>query len=241
MPAIRKSARAFLGTLTTTPATDAPATFNCPVRVRTSKLAILTASLVPAAVFTLVEIPLFATLFSTWQTADWSTQILKMAISSYLSMVIVLITLLPAAIVAGITHALARSLQRRRLRRDWRQCELRCRVDDVFVLANRNAGTGGDPGRRADGRGVLAVGGTRAAFAAGRGAGRGSAPPGRRAPSGAAQHRGDHQWLRRSGFRTDYSRNPSLSVRRHPAASPISRIAAAPIGGHLNIINILVT
>jgi hypothetical protein len=63
-------------------------------------------------VFTLVEIPLFATLFSTWQAADWSTQILKMAISSYLCIVIVLITLLPAAIVAGITHALARSLQR---------------------------------------------------------------------------------------------------------------------------------
>ena len=112
MPAIRKSARAFLGTLTTTPVTDAPASFDSPVQVRTSSLAILTASFVPAAVITLVEIPLFATLFSTWQAADWSTQILKMAISSYLCMVIALITLLPAVIVAGIIHALAGSLQR---------------------------------------------------------------------------------------------------------------------------------
>jgi len=112
MPAIRKSARTFLGALTTTPVTDAPASFDSPVQVRTSSLAILTASFVPAAVITLVEIPLFATLFSTWQAADWSTQILKMAISSYLCMVIALITLLPAVIVAGIIHALARSLQR---------------------------------------------------------------------------------------------------------------------------------
>jgi hypothetical protein len=111
---MRNSAPAFIGALTTAQATDAPAQIDGPVQVRTSTLAILTASFVPAAVFTLATIPLFATIFSSWQTADWSAQILKVAIHSYLFLVIVLITLLPAALVAGITHALARSLQRTR-------------------------------------------------------------------------------------------------------------------------------
>ena len=114
MPAIRISARALIDAVTTTPAANARAVCDGPVQVRTSTLAILTASFIPAVVFTLVEIPSFTALFGTWQAADWSAQILKTAITSYLCMIVVLITLLPAAAVAGITHALARSLQRRR-------------------------------------------------------------------------------------------------------------------------------
>jgi hypothetical protein len=112
MSVIRNSARAFIGAKTATPATDAPAVFDGPAQVRTSTLAILTASFVPAAVFALAAIPFFAAIFRTWHATDWSTQILEVALPSYLFMILVPITLLPAAIVVGITHAMARSLQR---------------------------------------------------------------------------------------------------------------------------------
>jgi hypothetical protein len=112
MSVMRNSARAFIGAQTATPATDAPAVFDGPAQVRTSTLAILTASFVPAAVFALGAIPFFVAIFRTWHSTDWSTQILEVALPSYLFMILVLITPLPAAIVIGITHAMARSLQR---------------------------------------------------------------------------------------------------------------------------------
>jgi hypothetical protein len=112
MSVMRNSARALTGTRTATRATGAPAVFDGPAQVRTSTLAILTASLVPAAVFALAAIPFFAAIFRTWHAADWSTQILEVVLPSYLFMILVLITPLPAAIIIAITHAMARSLRR---------------------------------------------------------------------------------------------------------------------------------
>jgi hypothetical protein len=112
MSVIRNLARAFTGAQTATPATDAPAVLDGPAQVRTSTLAILTTSFVPAAVFALAAIPFFAAIFGTWHATDWSTQILELALPSYLFTILVLITPLRAAIVIGITHAMARSLQR---------------------------------------------------------------------------------------------------------------------------------
>jgi hypothetical protein len=112
MSVMRNSARALTGTRTAARATDALAVFDGPAQVRTSSLAILTASLVPAAVFALAAIPFFAAIFRTWHASDWSTQILEVVLPSYLFMILVLITPLPAAIVIAITHAMARSLQR---------------------------------------------------------------------------------------------------------------------------------
>jgi hypothetical protein len=112
MSVMRNSARALTGTRTAARATDALAVFDGPAQVRTSSLAILTASLVPAAVLALAAIPFFAAIFRTWHASDWSTQILEVVLPSYLFMILVLITPLPAAIVIAITHAMARSLQR---------------------------------------------------------------------------------------------------------------------------------
>jgi hypothetical protein len=112
MSVMRNSARALTGTRTAARATDALAVFDGPAQVRTSSLAILTASFVPAAVLALAAIPLFAAIFRTWHASDWSTQILEVVLPSYLFMILVLITPLPAAIVIAITHAMARSLQR---------------------------------------------------------------------------------------------------------------------------------
>jgi hypothetical protein len=112
MSVMRNSARALFGTQTAARATDAPVMFDGPAQVRTSTLAILTASLVPAAVFALAAIPFFAAIFRTWHATDLSTQILEVVLPSYLFMILVLITPLPAAIVIAITHAMARSLQR---------------------------------------------------------------------------------------------------------------------------------
>jgi hypothetical protein len=112
MSVMRNSARALTGTRTAARATDALAVFDGPAQVRTSSLAILTASFVPAAVLALAAIPFFAAIFRTWHASDWSTQILEVVLPSYLFMILVLITPLPAAIVIAITHAMARSLQR---------------------------------------------------------------------------------------------------------------------------------
>jgi len=82
--------------------------------VRTSAPAILIASFIPAAIYAIASIPRFATAFGAWQPADRSAQILQLAISCYLFAITVLITLMSIAFVVGITHALARSLQRMR-------------------------------------------------------------------------------------------------------------------------------
>jgi hypothetical protein len=93
---------------------DAPAANAAPLQVRTSAQAILAASFVPAAVFVVTALPFFVSMLHTWHTADWSTQILKIVIPTYVFGIIVLVTVVPAAIAIGVTHALARRLQRMR-------------------------------------------------------------------------------------------------------------------------------
>jgi hypothetical protein len=96
------------------PPAEAPAADGAPVQVRTSAQAILAASFVPAAVFLVAAQPLFVSMLVTWHSADWPTQILKIVIPSYIFVIIVLVTVIPAAIAIGVTHALARCLQRMR-------------------------------------------------------------------------------------------------------------------------------
>lgn len=111
MSVIRNSVPALIAVEISIP----PARFDGPLQVRTSALAILTASCATAAVLALAVVACFAATFSTWQTADWSAHILKMAIPSYLFLITVLVTVVPAAAVVGTTHALARNLQRMRV------------------------------------------------------------------------------------------------------------------------------
>jgi hypothetical protein len=114
MAVILNSVRAFMGATIEAQASHAPARFGDAVQVRTSALAILATSVVPAAAYAIVAVPLVAMLFSTWQPTDWSTQILRLGISSALFVITAVTTMLPFSLVVAITHTLARSLRRRR-------------------------------------------------------------------------------------------------------------------------------
>jgi hypothetical protein len=99
------------------PATAGPAHFDGPVQVRTSMVATVMASMVPAAMVALIMIP-FVTFFLTkWdagasQNPAWTNQISQMAMPAYFFMLTLFATAIPAAIVVGITHAAARVVRR---------------------------------------------------------------------------------------------------------------------------------
>jgi hypothetical protein len=98
-------------------AAAAPATFDGPVQVRTSMAATAIASVVPAAMVALVTIP-FVTFFLTqWDTGGshnpvWANQISRMTLPAYFFMLTLFATAIPAAIIVGVTHALARAVRR---------------------------------------------------------------------------------------------------------------------------------
>lgn len=92
-------------------------TFDGPVQVRTSFIAIVIASFIPAAIAGLVFFPFVTLMYGhIWEghflAYDWSQRVSEMALPVYLVMVVLIITALPAAIVVRITHAVARAVNR---------------------------------------------------------------------------------------------------------------------------------
>ena len=109
-------ARAFAGAA---PAADAPPTaiFNGPERVRSSISATMIAAIVPAAVFAVVVVPLFSSamdLGSLITRFNWSEVVTMIAAPSYLTVIVLMVTAIPAAIIVQVTHAIARSMNRMR-------------------------------------------------------------------------------------------------------------------------------
>ncbi len=92
-------------------------TFNGPVRVRSSMSATMIAAIIPAAIFAVLVLPLFALSMDftdSFARINWSEVVLKVATPSYLTVVVLLVTAVPAAIVTQIIHAIARYLNRMR-------------------------------------------------------------------------------------------------------------------------------
>jgi hypothetical protein len=92
-------------------------TFDGPVQVRTSFIGIVIASFMPAGIAGLVFLPFVTLIYGhIWEghflATDWSQRVSEMALPVYLVMVVLIITVLPAAIVVRITHAVARALGR---------------------------------------------------------------------------------------------------------------------------------
>lgn len=91
--------------------------FNGPVRVRSSLSATMIAAIVPAAVFAVLVIPLFSLTMDfsgSFTRINWSEVVMKVAVPSYLTLTVLLVTAIPAAIIIQVTHAIARSLNRMR-------------------------------------------------------------------------------------------------------------------------------
>jgi hypothetical protein len=91
--------------------------FDGPVQVRTSIAATTIASVVPAAMVALVMIPFVTFILTKWdagasQNPAWANQISQMAMPAYFFMLTLFATGIPAAIVVGITHAVARVIRR---------------------------------------------------------------------------------------------------------------------------------
>lgn len=99
------------------PVTPPPAgTFDGPVRVRTSMLAISIASVVPACTIMIIALPLFALLTGLLgfqaQPDQWSDKSVVLAVPAFFFFVILLSTSLPAAVGVAVSHVIARSLNR---------------------------------------------------------------------------------------------------------------------------------
>jgi hypothetical protein len=95
----------------------APIHFDGPVQVRTSIAATAIASVVPAATAALVTIPAVTFFLTQWDTGTsqnpaWANQISRMTMPAYLFMLTLFATAIPAAIVVGATHVLARAVRR---------------------------------------------------------------------------------------------------------------------------------
>lgn len=86
--------------------------FDGPVQVRTSGIAILIASFIPAcAIFMLSTLFLFKT-SSGADLQKYSWQLMLVGIGTYALIVTLIMTILPSALVVGVTHAVARAMNR---------------------------------------------------------------------------------------------------------------------------------
>lgn len=85
----------------------APEIYTGPVQVRTSMMATLIASVTPAVLFALCFLFLFAIVFP-FQGASWRSQIQVIAVPSYLAVMVLIVTAVPAAILVNIAHGVAR-------------------------------------------------------------------------------------------------------------------------------------
>lgn len=91
--------------------------FDGPVRVRSSMSATLIAAIIPAAIFAVLVMPLFALTMDfsdSMARINWSEIVLKVATPSYLTVVVLLVTAIPAAIITQLIHVIARSFNRMR-------------------------------------------------------------------------------------------------------------------------------
>lgn len=89
--------------------------FDGPVRVRTSGVAILIASFIPAcAMFMLSTLFLFKTSASVdLQKSSW--QLMLVGIGTYTLVLTLIMTVLPSALTIGVTHAVARAMDRQHI------------------------------------------------------------------------------------------------------------------------------
>lgn len=113
---VRGAATAAAGSGTSS-APKPPVTFDGPVQVRTSIVATLIASTVPAAIVALIIAPFAGMLMQkidagTFQNMLWASQIDRMVLPAYLFMFMLFATAVPAAIVIGVIHAIARTMRR---------------------------------------------------------------------------------------------------------------------------------
>jgi hypothetical protein len=100
-------------------ASTSPVTFDGPVQVRTSLAATAIASVVPAAIVALMIAPFAALFLTKWDTSAfqnpvWANQISRMILPAYFFMLTLFATAIPAAIVVGVTHTVARLARRTR-------------------------------------------------------------------------------------------------------------------------------
>jgi hypothetical protein len=96
-----------------------PVTFDGPVQVRTSLAATAIASVVPAALVALMIAPFAGIFLTKWDTGTfqnpvWANQISRMILPAYFFMLTLFATAIPAAIVVGVTHTVARLARRTR-------------------------------------------------------------------------------------------------------------------------------
>lgn len=113
----REMVRAARGSAADTTAPSAPrlpVTFDGPVQVRTSIVATLIASTVPAAIVALIIAPFAGMKFEpgTFQNMLWADQISRVVMPAYFFMFTLFATAIPSAIMVGITHAIARATRR---------------------------------------------------------------------------------------------------------------------------------
>jgi hypothetical protein len=86
--------------------------FDGPIQVRTSGIAILIASFIPAcAIFMLSTLFLFKT-SSGADLQKYSWQLMLIGIGTYALIVTLIMTVLPSVLVVGVTHAVARAMNR---------------------------------------------------------------------------------------------------------------------------------
>jgi hypothetical protein len=96
-----------------------PVTFDGPVQVRTSVVATLIASTVPAATVALIIAPFAGMLMhkfdpGTFQNLFWANQINRAVLPAYFFMFTLFATAIPSAIIVGIIHGIARAARRTR-------------------------------------------------------------------------------------------------------------------------------
>jgi hypothetical protein len=96
-----------------------PVTFDGPVQVRTSIVATLIASTVPAATVALIIAPFAGMLMQkfdagTFQNMFWADQISRAVLPAYFFMFTLFATAIPSAIIVGIIHGIARATRRTR-------------------------------------------------------------------------------------------------------------------------------
>lgn len=94
-----------------------PLTFDGPVQVRTSVVATLIASSIPAAIAALLVAPFAGLLMhkfpaGAFQNMLWADQISRMLLPAYFFMFALFATIIPSAIAIGIIHAIARAIPR---------------------------------------------------------------------------------------------------------------------------------
>jgi hypothetical protein len=96
------------------PLQEPPRTFEGPVRVRTSMSAIPIVSVIPACIYMLVLVPLFAMLARsmTQGGANWPQFATGLVLPVFFFVMVVISTAIPTAIGALVTHTIARSLNR---------------------------------------------------------------------------------------------------------------------------------